>query len=116
MDDGKPFVADMEAAEAMQPGQGALDDPTGAAEARAVRAKAMGEDGRDPALPELRAMRAGVIAAIPFAPAAASDARGPASPPIGGMASTSGSNSRMSLWLAAVRCATTGMPCASVKM
>ena len=28
----------------------------------------MGEDGRDPALPELRAMRAGVIAAIPLHP------------------------------------------------
>ena len=49
MDLGPAVVADEQALEVVQPGEGALDDPAHAAEPGAVRRPAAGDHGRDPA-------------------------------------------------------------------
>ena len=48
-------VADEQAFEVVQPGEGALDDPAVAAEPGAVLGLAASDHGLDPALPELGA-------------------------------------------------------------
>ena len=73
MDLGAPVIADEQALELMQPGEGALDDPTGAAEAGAVLGLATGDLRLDPAAPQLVPIRIVVIAAVggdPLGPAA----------------------------------------------
>jgi len=58
------FVTNGQPAKAMQPGQRALDDPAGAAQAAAVRRAPLGELGRDPSAVQLIAMPLRVVAAI----------------------------------------------------
>ena len=64
MDVGAAFVADGEPAEPVQPGEGALNDPAGRAQATAVRGPSAGEDGPDAAGPQAVTMRLGVVAAV----------------------------------------------------
>ena len=58
------FVTHGQAAKAMQPGQGALDDPSGLPEAAPVRAATLGKLRRDTARRQLVAMGLRVVAAI----------------------------------------------------
>lgn len=46
------FPADAQAAEAVQPGDGALDDPAEGPQAGAVQLATFGDRGPDPALPQ----------------------------------------------------------------
>ena len=57
-------VADEESLEVVQPGEGAFDDPAGAAQSGAVPEVAVGDLGFDAALAELIAERVGVVAAV----------------------------------------------------
>ena len=61
---GAAVVADEQALELVQPGEGAFDDPAGAAEAGAVVCVAAGDLGRDRALPEQAAVLVVVVAAV----------------------------------------------------
>lgn len=61
---GVAFVARPEAAEVVQVGEGALDDPALAAEPGAVRDAAFGDDGFDASCPEQAAVLGVVIAAV----------------------------------------------------
>jgi hypothetical protein len=58
------FVPDVEAPKAMQPGQGAFDDPAGPTESAAVRPSAFRQLAGDPAALELVAMRLRIVAPI----------------------------------------------------
>ena len=58
------FVADEQAMELVQPGEGALDDPAVTAEAGAVIGGAAGDHWFDPALTELATVTSEVVAAI----------------------------------------------------
>ena len=58
------FVAHGEPAKSVQPGQRALNDPTRATQAAAVRRPALGELGVDPALVKRIAMRLRIISAV----------------------------------------------------
>lgn len=80
MDLGASFVADEQAAELMQPGEGALYDPAEAAQAGAVRGCAAGDHRFDPALAELAPVASEVVAAIAdeLVGSAARPAHGPA--------------------------------------
>jgi hypothetical protein len=64
VDLGAAVVADEQPLGLVEPGEGALDDPTGAAEPRAVLGLAAGDLGLDPPLPELAAVLVVVVAAI----------------------------------------------------
>ena len=64
MDVGAAVVADEQALELVQPGEGAFDDPAGAAEAGAVVGLAAGDLGRDRALPEQAPVLVVVVAAV----------------------------------------------------
>ena len=64
MDLGAAVVADEQSLELVEPGEGALDDPAGVAEAGAVVGLAAGDLGFDPALPELAAVLVVVVAAV----------------------------------------------------
>jgi hypothetical protein len=57
-------VANEESLELVQPGEGALDDPAGAAEAGAVLGLAAGDLCSDPALAEFAAVSGVVVAAV----------------------------------------------------
>jgi hypothetical protein len=57
-------VADEQSLELVQPGEGALDDPAGAAEAGAVFGLAAGYLRCDPAFAELVAVRGVVVASV----------------------------------------------------
>lgn len=57
-------VADEQPLEVMQPGEGALDDPAGAAEAGAVRGLTTGDLGCDAAAAELAPVLVVVVAAV----------------------------------------------------
>jgi hypothetical protein len=57
-------VADEQPLEVVQPSEGALDDPAGAAQAGAVLGLAAGDLGFDPAPPELAAVSVVVVAAV----------------------------------------------------
>jgi hypothetical protein len=61
---GVALVASSQAPEVVQVREAALDDPALAAEARAVRAAAAGDDRLDPARPEQAAVLVMVIAAV----------------------------------------------------
>ena len=61
---GAAVVADEQALELVQPGEGAFDDPAGAAEAGAVVCVAAGDLGLDRALPEQAAVLVVVVAAV----------------------------------------------------
>ena len=61
---GSAFIADAKPFELMEPGEGALDDPTGLAQAGAVGDAASGDEGLDAALPEQAAVLVEVVAAI----------------------------------------------------
>ena len=76
MDVGAAFVADGEPAEPVQPGEGALNDPAGRAQATAVRGPSAGEDGPDAAGPQAITTRLGVVAAVAWSARGA--ARAPA--------------------------------------
>ena len=80
---GKAFIADVEPAKAMKPGERAFDHPAGPAESATVATVPTREDGRDAALPEFGAVRAGVIAAIAL-DASRLPARGPGATADGG--------------------------------
>ena len=56
--------ANEESAAVVQPGEGAFDDPAGAAQSGAVPEVAVGDLGFDAALAELIAERVGVVAAV----------------------------------------------------
>ena len=64
MDLGSPVVANEQSLEVMEPGEGALDDPTDAAEPGAVLGLAAGDLGADAAPPELAPVLVVVVAAI----------------------------------------------------
>ena len=64
MDDGVAFPADPEPAEVVQPGEGALNDPTPAPEPGAVRGVAPGDDRLDAAGPERATVLVVVVAAV----------------------------------------------------
>jgi hypothetical protein len=72
---GAAVVADEQALELVQPGEGAFDDPAGAAEAGAVVCVAAGDVGCDRALPEQAAVFVVVVAAV------GAQTRGPAAGP-----------------------------------
>ena len=80
VDLGAAFVADEQAAELVQPGEGALDNPAEAAQAGAVLGCAAGDYWFDPALAELAPVASEVVAAIgdELIGAAARPADGPA--------------------------------------
>ena len=78
MDLGAAVVADEQSFELVQPGEGALDDPAVAAEARAVLGVAACDLGCDPALTELATMCRVVVAAVGAEPLRPST--GPADP------------------------------------
>ena len=81
VDVGAAFVADAEASELVQPGDGALDDPALPAEAGAVLGLALGQLGLNVAASQFSAMPAGVIGPIaeellrsaPWSPASPAD-------------------------------------------
>lgn len=58
------FPADAQAAEAVQPGDGALDDPAEDAQAGAVRLSAFRDRGPDAALPQQPPVLVVVVAAV----------------------------------------------------
>lgn len=64
MDLGVALVAGPQAAEVVQVGKAALDDPALAAKTRAVRAAASGDHGCDPERPQQPAVLVVVIAAV----------------------------------------------------
>jgi hypothetical protein len=64
VDLGAAVVADEQALEAVQPGEGALDHPAVASEPGAVLGLAAGDLGGDPALAELAAVLVVVVAAV----------------------------------------------------
>ena len=64
MDFVAAVVADEQAFEVVEPGEGALDDPSDAAEACAVRCVAVGDHRGDPALAEQAAVLVVVVAAV----------------------------------------------------
>ncbi len=64
MDLGPTVVADEQALEVVQPGEGALDHPAGTAEPRAVLGLAAGDHGRDASLADEAAVGVVVVAAI----------------------------------------------------
>ncbi len=64
MDVSAAFVADGEATEAMQPGEGPLDNPPADAQAAAMRRPPPREHRRDATGPQAVAMRLGVVAAV----------------------------------------------------
>ena len=64
MDLGAAFVADEQAAELVQPGEGALNDPAEPAESGAVLGPAARDHRFDPSLSELPAVAVVVVAAI----------------------------------------------------
>ena len=64
VDLGAAVVADEQAAALVEPGEGALDDPAIAAQAGAVLALAAGEDGFDPARPQLPPVLLRVVGAV----------------------------------------------------
>jgi hypothetical protein len=63
---GTAFVSHGQSPKAMQPGQGAFDDPPRPAEAAAVRPAALGELRRDATRQELIAVRLRVVASVPL--------------------------------------------------
>ncbi len=68
MEVGSAFVADTQAFELMKPGEGALDDPPGAAQAGAVRSATPGDDRLNAALPQQAAVLDVVVAAVGVQP------------------------------------------------
>lgn len=64
MDIGAALAADGQAAKAVEPREGAFDDPTTSPEPAAVRRPTRGEHRDDPAGPEAIAVRLGVVAPI----------------------------------------------------
>jgi len=75
VDLGAAFVADEQAAELVEPGEGPLDNPADAAEPGAVLGLAAGDDRSDPSLPKLAPVALAVVAAI------ADQLVGPPAPP-----------------------------------
>ena len=63
---GASLIADVEAAEPMQPGQSAFDDPPRLPESAAVRGPALRQLGPNPAPVQLIAMALGIVAAVPL--------------------------------------------------
>lgn len=115
MDHRAAFVADVQTAVAMEPGQRALDAPSGLPETTAMRRFAAREHRAHASGAQLPAMLLRVVIAVPL------DTDGPLAgrprrPRNGGIPSTSGRSWVMSLRFAAVRMATSGMPRASVRM
>jgi hypothetical protein len=108
MNIGAAFVAYGEPSKAMEPRDGALDDPATGAQAAALRGAASHKDGDN--APSAQAVASG-CESYPRSPCRADGFRRgrPRRPRIGGRASTSGSRCVMSLTLAAVTCATSGM-------
>ena len=66
MDRRAPLVAHVEAAKAVQPGEGAFDDPARAAEAAAVGRAALGELAADAAVAEAVAVGLRIVAPVPL--------------------------------------------------
>ncbi len=111
MDVGAAFVADGEAAEAMQPGDGAFDDPSrDVPKPLPCGVRRLSEDGPDAAGPQAVTMRLGVVAAVALQRVRGLRRGRPRRPRTAGRASTIGSRCVMSLTFAAVTCATSGTP------
>ena len=64
VDVGAPLPANAQAAEAVQPREGALDHPAVDAQPASVRGAALGDEGLDPAGSQLASVRLGVVAAV----------------------------------------------------
>lgn len=64
MEVGAYLVADAESFELVEPGEGALDDPSGLAQAGAVGGAAAGDLGCDPTRPDETAVFVEVVAAV----------------------------------------------------
>jgi len=67
------FVADAESFELVEPGEGALDDPAGAPESRAVCDATAGDERLDAELPQQAAVLVEVVAPVgeqPYGPVA----------------------------------------------
>ena len=64
MEVGSLLVADTESFELMEPGEGPLDDPAGAAKAGAVGNAASGDQGSDAAFPQQVAVLVVVVAPV----------------------------------------------------
>lgn len=62
------FVTDAESFELVEPGEGALDDPSGFAQAGAVGDAASGDDGLDASLPQQAAVLVEVVASVGVQP------------------------------------------------
>ena len=108
MDVCAAFVADTESAVLVQPGDRALDDPALLTEPGAVWLLRSWDRGADPAGPQLASVAAGVV---PSPSSRRGRRRGrPRLPRTGGIASTSGSSSRMSLWFPALSESASGVP------
>jgi hypothetical protein len=106
---GSAFPADPQAAEEMQPREGALDDPAAAAKAGAVVGLAASDDRLDTPRPQLPAVLVVVIAAVGDELLARSRGR-PGLPRTGPTPSTRGSSSVTSLRLPPVRLMASGIP------
>src|SRR5258708_39535665 len=64
MNTGPTFVAHIQTAKSVKPGQRTLDDPTRAAQAAAVRRPALGELGVDPASMQRIAVRLRIVSSV----------------------------------------------------
>lgn len=89
MEVGAYLVADAEPFELMQPGEGALDDPSSLAQPGAVRGATAGDLGCDPASPDEAPVLVEVIAAVGEQPPGPLPGR-PRRPRMCGMASSKG--------------------------
>lgn len=95
---GTAFVADEQAAELVQPGEGTLDNPAEAAEAGAVLGRAARDDRFDASLSELSTVALVVVAAV------TDELIGPATRPAGKAARTAGTRSRSGIsWVTSWR-------------
>lgn len=97
----------------MEPGEGALDHPSVGAQAAAVGCAASGDDGQDPAGPELVAVDVVVVAAVGEDRLGVRRGR-PGLPRTGGTASSRGRSWVTSLRLPLVRMTASEVPLPSV--
>ena len=115
MDAVVAFIANGEATKPVEPGERALDDPAEHAKAAAVGRAATAEDRNDTAGGEAITMWFRIVATVALQDVGPS-ARPPRRPRTAGKSATKASRWVMSLTFAAVTCATSGTPRASVTM
>ena len=115
MDAVVAFIANGEATKPVEPGERALDDPAEHAKAAAVGRAATAEDRNNAAGGEAITMWLRIVATVALQDVVPS-ARPPRRPRTAGKSATRASRWVMSLTFAAVTCATSGTPRASVTM